>query len=156
MLGFTRNDRRKKKTRTIVDSRRVTMLFRAFWPLVAISVFLGSSVAQPRAGAAEPNFQGPKVCQDCHKTEYETWEGTKHFKSFRTVHKADNAKYKAVQEQRVADAAAALSALIGVPEAQALVAEPTEENARALVVAIADKDLSGEVAGLLPDPSTYK
>ena len=88
-----RNDRRKEFLRRVVDSRRVRqMFFRAFWPLVAVSVVLGLSVAQPRTGAAEPYFQGPKVCQECHKAEYEIWEGTKHFKSFRTVHKAEDAK----------------------------------------------------------------
>lgn len=317
------------------------MLFRAFWPLIAVSVFLGLLAVHPRTGAAEPYFQGPKVCQECHKSEFEVWEGTKHFKSFRTVHKSDeakkitaavggkksmkknqvctvchytnvskkagdagrpkagpsceschgassdwidvhnnyggpnmkaadetadhkterlnmaveanmtwsfmrydiakncmschglardgiegetlakmleaghplkaefelvrysqgtvrhrfyppdvtsnapmsaaglaeafiqgqaaklvsatgavgktdNAKYNAVQEQRIADASAALSALAGVPEAQALVADPSDANARALVDAIAGKDLSGEVGGMLPASSTYK
>ena len=68
------------------------MLFRAFLSLAAVSVFLGLLAAQPRIGAAEPYFQGPKVCSECHKSEYEVWEGTKHFKSFRTVHKSDNAR----------------------------------------------------------------
>ncbi len=317
------------------------MVLRVFWPLVAVFVFITVSAAVPRAASSEPYFQGPKVCQECHKAEYEIWEGSKHSKSFRTVHKAkeakkitaavggkksmkknsvctvchytnvskkagapgrpkagpsceschgassdwldihnnyggpnmkaadesvehkaerrnnavqanmtwsfmrydiakncmschglardeieggilakmldaghplkaefelvrysqgsvrhrfyppdftvngkldaaglaeafiqgqtaklmsafgalgktDHAKYKAVQEQRMADATAALSALAGVPEAQALVADPSEANARALVDAIAGKDLSGEVGGMLPASSTYK
>ena len=317
------------------------MLFRAFLSLAAVSVFLGMLAAQPRTGAAEPYFQGPKVCSECHKSEYEVWEGTKHFKSFRTVHKADNAKkitaavggkksmkknavctvchytnvskkagarakpkagpsceschgassdwidvhnnyggpnvkaadesaehkterrnmameanmtwsfmrydiakncmschglardeiegdalakmldaghplkaefelvrysqgsvrhrfyppdvmvnaelnaadlaeafiqgqaaklvsatgalgksdnakYNAVQEQRIADSTAALTALASVPEAAALIADPSDASARALIDAIAGKDLSGEVGGMLPDPSTYK
>ena len=317
------------------------MFLRAFLPVVAVAVFFGLLAAMPGAGAAEPYFQGPKVCLECHKAEYAVWEGTKHFKSFRTAHKAknakkitaavggkksmkknavctvchytnvskkegakakpkagpsceschgassdwitihnnyggpnmtaadesadhkaerrkmaveanmtwsfmrydiakncmschgltrdeidgdtlakmldaghplkaefelvrysqgtvrhsfyppdvtvnaqlsaaalaeafiqgqaaklvsasgaigksDNAKYKAAQEQRIADASAALSALAGVPEAQALVADPSETNARALIDAIAGTDQSGAVAGLLPDPTTYK
>ncbi|MCH7793228.1 MAG: hypothetical protein IID31_13230, partial [Planctomycetes bacterium] len=52
-------------------------------------------------------------------------------------------------------ASAALSA-VGVPEAAALVADPTEANARALVAAIAGKDLSGDVASLLPAAAAYK
>jgi len=33
---------------------------------------------------------------------------------------------------------------------------PTEENARKLVAAIADKDLTAEVKSLLPKPEEYK
>lgn len=317
------------------------MVFRAFWPLIAASILLATVVGQPRTASSEPYFQGPKTCLECHKTEYKVWEGTKHYKSFRTAHKAkiakkiiiavggkksmkknpvctvchytnvskktggkakpkagpsceschgassdwlnihnnyggtnvkaadetaehkqerrtmameanmtwsfmrydiakncmschglardeiggetlakmldaghplnpdfelvrysqgsvrhrfyppdfsvngeldeaglseayiqgqaaklvsaagalgktDNTKYVEVQKQRVADASAALSALASVPEAQALVSDPSEANARALVDAIVGKDLSGEVGGLLPDPSIYK
>ena len=70
--------------------------------------------------------------------------------------KTDNAKYNTVQEQRIADATTALTALASVPEAGALVADPSEANARALIDAIAGKDLTGEIGGMLPDPSTYK
>ena len=70
--------------------------------------------------------------------------------------RSDDPKYKAAQETRKADAEAALAAVKSVAEAAALVADPTEANARALVDAIAGKDLSGDVGGLLPDPSTYK
>ena len=69
--------------------------------------------------------------------------------------KSDNSKYQAVQQQRMDDASAALSA-VGVPEAAALVADPTDANALALVAAIAGKDLSGDVASLLPAPASYK
>lgn len=69
--------------------------------------------------------------------------------------KSDDSKYQAVQQQRMDDASAALSA-VGVPEAAALVADPTDANALALVAAIAGKDLSGDVASLLPAPASYK
>ncbi len=69
--------------------------------------------------------------------------------------KSDNAKYQEAQQKRASDAAAALSA-VSLPEAAALVADPTAINARALVAAIAGKDMSGEVGSLLPDPATYK
>jgi hypothetical protein len=49
-----------------------------------------------------------------------------------------------------------LSAVTSVAEAAALVADPTEANARNLVAAIADKDLTGEVGGLLPAKADYK
>ena len=49
-----------------------------------------------------------------------------------------------------------LSAVKSVPEAAALIAAPSEQNALKLAAAITDKDLSGDVGRLLPDPSTYK
>ena len=70
--------------------------------------------------------------------------------------RSDEPKYKAAQEKRKVDAETALAAVKSVAEAAALLADPTEANAQALVDAIAGKDLSGEVGGLLPDPSTYK
>ena len=70
--------------------------------------------------------------------------------------RSDEPKYQAAQKKRKADAEAALAAVKSVAEAAALVADPTEANALLLVEAIAGKDLSGEVGGLLPDPSTYK
>jgi hypothetical protein len=72
------------------------------------------------------------------------------------VAKSENAKYVAAQEKRAADASAALGAVTSVAEAAALIADPTADNARALVAAIADKDLTGEVGGLLPDEADYK
>lgn len=72
------------------------------------------------------------------------------------IGRSDDAKYKAAQEARVASAKAALSKVTSVPEAAALIAEPSDANARALVDAIEDKDLTAEVGPLLPDPSTYK
>lgn len=41
---------------------------------------------------AQPFMQGPKKCQECHEAEVTVWEGTKHFASFREVHKSDKAK----------------------------------------------------------------
>ena len=70
--------------------------------------------------------------------------------------KSDNAKYQEAQTKRVALATEALMKLTDVPEAKALVDAPNEENARALVAAIAGKDLTGQVGDLMPDPSTYK
>ena len=70
--------------------------------------------------------------------------------------KSDNEKYVAAQEKRAADASAALAAVTSVAEAAALIDEPTEDNARKLVAAIADADLTGEVGGLLPAMADYK
>ena len=43
-----------------------------------------------------------------------------------------------------------------VPEAGALLQNPSETNARALIAAINGKDLSGSVGGLLPPSDSYK
>lgn len=68
---------------------------------------------------------------------------------------ADNAKYKAAMQQRVADAKKAIGAAKGsVPAAGALLSSPTESNARKFVAALQGKDLSGAVGGMLP--SSYK
>jgi hypothetical protein len=70
--------------------------------------------------------------------------------------KADHAGYKAALEKQIAAATAALNAVKSLPEAAALVAAPTKENARKLAAAVAGKDLSGEVGSLLPQPADYK
>ncbi|MBT5029438.1 MAG: hypothetical protein HOM97_13675 [Nitrospina sp.] len=36
---------------------------------------------------AEPFVKGAKLCEECHEEEFKVWEKTKHFKSFRTVHR---------------------------------------------------------------------
>jgi hypothetical protein len=64
--------------------------------------------------------------------------------------------YQEVQKKHIAAAKAVLSAVKSVPEAAALLAAPSEENARKLVAAISNKDLSAEVKALLPAPSDYK
>ncbi len=71
--------------------------------------------------------------------------------------KTDHAKYVSVQEARAAKARAALGAL-GMAEADALIADPSEANARALVAKIYGQqmDLTGKVGGMLPAKSAYK
>ena len=65
-------------------------------------------------------------------------------------------EFKKTQERRVEEAKQALSAVKSIKEAAALIAEPTEANARKLVEAIQGKDLSGEVGSLLPASKSYK
>jgi len=36
---------------------------------------------------AEPFVKGAKLCEECHEEEYKIWQKTKHFTSFRTVHR---------------------------------------------------------------------
>ncbi|MBT4701418.1 MAG: hypothetical protein HOB79_10120 [Rhodospirillaceae bacterium] len=60
-----------------------------------LAVIIAAYALVPSA-IAEPFSQGLKTCQDCHRDEYKTWESTKHFTSYRTVHKAREAKKIAV------------------------------------------------------------
>lgn len=69
--------------------------------------------------------------------------------------KSDHPVYQAAKKRQADDALAVLSAVHSVPEAAALINAPTEANAKKLAAAVADKDLVGEVQGLLPDPSNY-
>ena len=41
----------------------------------------------PSMASAEPFVKGAKLCEECHEEEFKVWEKTKHFKSFRTVHR---------------------------------------------------------------------
>ncbi|MDG2033530.1 MAG: cytochrome c family protein [Rhodospirillales bacterium] len=52
---------------------------------------------------AEPHAVGPEKCQKCHTGSYKVWEGTKHFLSFKTVHKNKKARkiVKAIGERRM-------------------------------------------------------
>ncbi|MBI3881741.1 MAG: cytochrome c family protein [Verrucomicrobia bacterium] len=70
--------------------------------------------------------------------------------------KSDDAGYQAALKKQITAATAALNAVKSVPEAAALVAAPTEANARKLATAIAGRDLSAEVKALLPAPADYK
>ena len=64
---------------------------------------------------------------------------------------SDHPGYKAAQEKRIAIAKAALDLIKGsVPEAAALLSDPTAENGRALWAAIKGKDLTGAVGSKLP------
>lgn len=48
----------------------------------------------PTGVFAEPFVKGAKLCEECHEEEYKIWEKTKHFTSFRNVHREpkDSAK----------------------------------------------------------------
>ena len=61
-------------------------MFAAALAIVSIGVVMTAPVD------AEPFALGAKVCKECHIAEYEVWENTPHFKSFRKIHKSDKAK----------------------------------------------------------------
>lgn len=70
--------------------------------------------------------------------------------------KSNEPKYTEAQNKRAENAKAALSALKSIPEAAALIASPNRENALKLVGALEEKDLSGDVGGMLPAKGDYK
>lgn len=69
----------------------------------------------------------------------------------KALKKTSHAKYTAVQKERADKAVKALNAT-GLAEAKALVADPTDENARKLVAKMykEDMDLTGQVGAMLP------
>ena len=70
--------------------------------------------------------------------------------------KSGNAAYREAMQTEIKAATSALQAVKSAPEAAALLAAPTGENARKLAAAIASKDLTAEVGAMLPKPDTYK
>mgnify|MGYP003957526753 FL=1 len=51
--------------------------------LLVIAAFIFS----PAKVFAEPFVKGAKLCEECHEAEFKIWEKTKHFQSFRKVHR---------------------------------------------------------------------
>ena len=113
-------------------------------------------------GTVRHRFYPPNVTDNAEMTPAELsrmfveGQAAKLVSAVGAMGKSDEPKYAAAQEKRLADSKQALSALKSIPEAAALVAYPSDANARALVAAIAGKDLSAEVGGLLPAKDSYK
>ena len=57
-----------------------TFLFLLGWVIAA-------GFVMPSMVSAEPFVKGAKLCEECHEEEFKVWQKTKHFKSFRTVHR---------------------------------------------------------------------
>ena len=59
--------------------------------LVSTVLFIFTVVAYfvtfPSMTNAEPFVKGAKLCEECHEEEFKVWSKTKHFKSFRSVHR---------------------------------------------------------------------
>ena len=58
-------------------------------PLLGILFFFVVNFSA--ATHAEPFFQGVKPCESCHTAEFEVWKETVHAKSYKTVHKSEQA-----------------------------------------------------------------
>ena len=73
------------------------MRYLFFLPIVALFLGLSGVVF------AEPHAVGPEKCQKCHTGSYKVWEGTKHYASFKKIHKNKKARkiVKAIGEKRM-------------------------------------------------------
>ena len=60
--------------------------------IAAFAITTVSVLGSAQRSNAEVFNQGPKVCSECHRSEAEVWKGTKHFKSFKKIHKSKKAK----------------------------------------------------------------
>jgi septal ring-binding cell division protein DamX len=59
-----------------------------FFPIfLFLSGVLITLIGLSSVSSAEPFVKGAKLCQECHEEEFKVWEKTKHFKSFRAVHR---------------------------------------------------------------------
>jgi hypothetical protein len=56
----------------------------------AVSAFILAVAHAP--AQAEPTAVGPEKCEKCHREEFKVWEGTKHFKSFKEIHRHKDVK----------------------------------------------------------------
>jgi hypothetical protein len=110
-------------------------------------------------GTVRHRFYPPNMTTNAEMTPAEaarmfvTGQAAKLVSAAGAIGKVDSAKYKEFQQKRIDLAKAALAK---VPDAKALIDAPSVANARELVAAIADKDLSGAVGGDLPAKNTYK
>ena len=113
-------------------------------------------------GSVRHRFYPPDTTVNAEMTPPElarmfvTGQAAKLVSATQAMSKSTDPAYQKAQKKRLEDSKAALSAVKSVPEAAQLIANPTDELAKQLVTAIADKDLSGEVGSLLPDKATYK
>ena len=113
-------------------------------------------------GTVRHRFYPPDITKNAEMTPAElsrwlvTGAAVKLVSATANEKKSENSKYQEAQKKHIESAKAILTAVKSVPEAAALVAGPTEANARKLVAALQGKDLSAEVKSLLPNPADYK
>ena len=61
-----------------------SFFFSTFLFLFAVVTYF---ISFPSMANAEPFVKGAKLCEECHEEEFKVWSKTKHFKSFRSVHR---------------------------------------------------------------------
>ena len=120
-------------------------------------------LARYSQGTIRHRFYPPNVNDNAEMTPAElsrvfvTGHAAALVQSSAAMGKASNPKFQETLKKIEASARAALDSIKGqVPEAGALLAQPTEANARKLVDAIAGKDLSPQVGPKLPAKGNAK
>ena len=122
---------------------------------------LSYELVQYSQGTVRHRFYAPDITTNAEMNAAELsnlWvqgQAAKLVSAARALKKGSSVAYQKAQQQRFDDAKAELSAL-GIAEADALVADPNDANARELAAAIAGIDLSAKVSAKLPDPGSYK
>jgi len=110
-------------------------------------------------GSVRHRHYPPNITENAEMTpaelsrEYAVGQAAALVSATNAMSKSEDPKYKAAQEKRVATAKEGLA---GIPEAAALIAAPTRDNAIKFAADIAGKDLTGAVGGRLPAKSDYK
>jgi hypothetical protein len=61
-----------------------SLFFSTFLFLLAVFAYF---ISFPSMINAEPFVKGAKLCEECHEEEFKVWENTKHYTSFRSVHR---------------------------------------------------------------------
>lgn len=145
-------------TNPALDGKTLSAMVDAGHPIHAKFELVGYSQGSVRHRFYPPNvndnqaMSGPELAR-----LYATGQAAALVATTEALKKTDNAKYVGVQKERLAEAKKALQAAKGsVPEAGALLDNPTDAAARAFVAAIKDKDLSGALGGMLPKKDAYK
>ena len=80
----------------------ISKLRVVFWAAVVAGILFGGYGVSNSAFATAFKV-GAKKCEECHTAEAKVWEGTKHFKSYKKIHKDKRAKkiVKAIGEKRM-------------------------------------------------------
>ena len=113
-------------------------------------------------GTVRHRFYPPAITDNSEMTpaEISRWfiigQAAKLVSATAAMNKSDHPAYKEGQKKRAELARAGLSAVKDVPEVAALLADPSETNARKLTAAIEKQDLSAKVKSLLPAKDSYK
>jgi len=73
-----------------------------FWTAIVAGLLIGGFGVAPNAASAAFKV-GAKKCEECHRAEAKVWKGTKHFKSYKGIHKDKRAKkiVKAIGDKRM-------------------------------------------------------
>jgi len=146
-------------------------LGRAEVPGETVGKMLGAGHPAPSAfelvafsqGTVRHRFYPPDVTQNAEMTPAElsrlfvTGHAASLVAAAAVAGKSADPKFVEANARQQAAAKAALEAIKGqVPEAAALLAAPTRENAVKLTAAIREKDLSAQVGSMLPAKGSYK